>query len=172
MDHPDPEGERPDPRLVLVFEEAKRSITQQQAVLDEIRSRTGTLLAGASVATAFLGSVALKGAHHRSGRTLSLVACAVVSFVALNLLVLWILRPSKGWKFRFGATILLEGYVDDKDPATIDEMHRRLAELSEANHQSNEAKLNLLQNLFQVASGLLLAEILLWLGALIAEGGL
>jgi hypothetical protein len=43
----------------IVYEESVRAITQQEAALDGLRARTGTLLAAASITTAFLGGEAL-----------------------------------------------------------------------------------------------------------------
>jgi hypothetical protein len=53
-------SEQPDhPGYELAYQEARRAITQQQAVLDGLRGRAGTLLAVAVIVTSFLGSIAL-----------------------------------------------------------------------------------------------------------------
>jgi hypothetical protein len=46
----------------LAHQEGLRAIAQQQSVLDGLRGRAGTLLAVASLATSFLGGLALQGA--------------------------------------------------------------------------------------------------------------
>jgi hypothetical protein len=55
-------SEQPDhPGYELAYQEGLRAITQQQAVLEGLRSRAATLLAVASLVSSFLGSVAVQG---------------------------------------------------------------------------------------------------------------
>lgn len=51
-----------DERLALVFRESLRALEQQAARRDDLRNRAGSLVASASIATAFLGGQSLDGA--------------------------------------------------------------------------------------------------------------
>lgn len=64
-------GDSGDPRLKLVYEESVRGWSLQSSVLDELRNRTGILLAAASVSSAFLGSADLT--RHETFSTLSVL---------------------------------------------------------------------------------------------------
>jgi hypothetical protein len=49
----DPEG------YALAFSEGVRALSEQQAVIDSFRTRSGLLLSGAAIATSFLGQASL-----------------------------------------------------------------------------------------------------------------
>ena len=67
-------------RAALAYEASLRSIDQQQKVLEEIRSRTGILLAAASLSASFLGA-----------RAFELQGVGLLSLLALGALVAQIL---------------------------------------------------------------------------------
>ncbi len=86
----------------IVYNEAVRATTEQEDSLDDLRSRTGTLLAAASLITAFLGSQAL--ARHpiisvvRGQRVVQadldfLAWSAIAAFVAVAVFTIVILLP-------------------------------------------------------------------------------
>ena len=62
-----------DPRVRLTYDESIRGLDMQSATLDELRNRTGVLLAAASLSSAFLGATALE--HHQE----PLMACGGAS---------------------------------------------------------------------------------------------
>src|SRR4051794_35626476 len=45
----------------LAYEASERALTQQQAVLDGLRTRASILISAAAIATSFLGAQALRG---------------------------------------------------------------------------------------------------------------
>lgn len=140
----------------VAYNEALRSITQQQGVLDGLRSRAGTLFASASIATSFLGGLALQDtAVHGLGWV------AVGAFVGMALCSILILWPRWGWVFRLSADDLVRDWVDER--GTMDAMHRDLALYLERHYQANESKLGRLLILFQVAAVLLVVEVVAWL---------
>lgn len=146
-----------DGRIALVFEEARRSNTQQQRVLDELRSRTATLLSATAISTAFLGAQALaEGGFGSTG------VAATLSFVAAELMCLVILVPKGKWLFRFEVHGLLRDYVDET-PVTLDHMRAILAEHLEENFQANENRMKQLFLAFRAGAGFLMIEVLLWL---------
>jgi len=79
----------------VAYEEAVRAISQQEQVLDGVRTRAGTLLSMAAVATSFLGGLALD-----KKRLAALSLIAVLAFLAVGLLTIYILFPRGGWIFR------------------------------------------------------------------------
>jgi hypothetical protein len=68
--------EEVDSRLVLAYEESVRAWALQSAVLDELRNRTGILIATATVSSAFLGAQAL-------GSNRALSATDIIAMVVL-----------------------------------------------------------------------------------------
>ena len=73
----------------LAYEEAKRAIDRQSSTLDGLRSRAGVLLAAISLATSFVGGLALRSGD-RSRPNVGLAAAAI--FFALLAVALFILR--------------------------------------------------------------------------------
>jgi hypothetical protein len=148
----------PDPAVyALAFDEAQRSLTRQEESLDELRSRTGTLVAAAAVAVSFLGASAASGGFSLAGQL------GILAFIALSTLAVVILLPFHGWVFDNKVGELFSSYIEADDPADIVEMHRDLA-LHHAKHiADNEILLNRLYWAFRVAAGLLVLQIVLML---------
>jgi tetrahydromethanopterin S-methyltransferase subunit B len=161
-------AEQGDPRLALIFDEMRRSLDQQQRVLDELRSRTGTLVSSAGVATAFLGGVVL-GEPHRPLGTAIATAVAILAFVALTSLCLAVLLPKEGWIFRSRTDILLQDYANAN--TSMDDMLRELSTYMEGHFQKNGIAIGKLQDRFSWASVGLGIEIVSWLAALVLRGG-
>ena len=141
----------------LAYEQSRRAIEQQAAVLNELRSRTGGLLTAASLVASFLAAQAIE----RSGFD-ALAMFAMLAFLGVLGLCMSVLWPSReAWKFRLQSTLLLE----DFDPATgrtTADMHRHLATCMEEHWDHNQSRLKPLFDRFQWACGALGAEVLLW----------
>lgn len=150
-----------DPRLRLVFEESRRSLTEQQGVLDEVRARAGMVLSAASIATGFLGGVALSR-HPLGGWSV----VAILAFAGMAVVALLVLYPWGGWYFRFPAYDLLNDYVEGKDALDLDAMLRDLSIDAEANYAHNAGKIVWLHRGLSWAIGLLSAQIVAWLLAI------
>jgi hypothetical protein len=98
-------------RARLAYEASLRALDQQRRSLEEIRSRTGVLLAAASVSASFLGSKALD--HHAS---LVLTYAALALFVIAFLLGIFTLVLDEGIAFTLSGSLLharLAG-IDDR----------------------------------------------------------
>jgi hypothetical protein len=80
-----------DPRVKLAYDESVRGLDMQSAALDELRNRTGLLIAAATVASAFLGAAAL--AHQPATYWLNI--CGLLAFFGTILLCLAVLWPSQ-----------------------------------------------------------------------------
>jgi hypothetical protein len=146
-----------DHRVKLAYDESIRGLNMQSTAVDELRSRTGVLIAAATVASAFLGSAALEG-HATSywANILGLLTFIVV--IGLSLGVLW---PSETWEFVYDPEVLdRDYYVGDVD---VTEMCRAMSLGNSASHRQNQSKLNGRFRLFRFASVALLIGVLLWL---------
>jgi hypothetical protein len=82
---------RGDPRYALAFSEGVRALSEQQAVIDSFRTRSGLLLSGAAIATSFLGQASLE--HGTSFFTWF----AIALFGLLGAAVVAILWPRDDW---------------------------------------------------------------------------
>jgi hypothetical protein len=72
----------------LSYRSCAQALVQQESSLNELRSRTGTLLAANAVTASFLGAVALK-----DGRLATAAGLAVICFVLSLAAALYILLP-------------------------------------------------------------------------------
>lgn len=143
----------------LAYHEGVRALEHQERSLDELRSRAGTLLAAASLATSFLGAAALpKGAPWNWPVYLAVVAFA--GSIVLCLIVLW---PRKTWWFVNDPAKLIGDYVEDDPPASAAAMHRDLALHASTHHKDNTRKIDRLVWAFDGAAGLLFVQVLAWL---------
>ena len=161
---PTPSG---DPRgYELAYQEGVRRLDHQESSVDELRSRSGTLLAAAALAASFLGSAAIP-----DGQPWTTPVCVgLVAFVATIgacLLVLW---PRHDWHFVNNPTMVIGDYVEAEPPAGIAEIHRELALHAESNATHNDKKLRWLYWAFDAAALGLLVQVLAWLVAIL--GGL
>jgi hypothetical protein len=141
----------------LVFDQSREDLKRQEAALDELRSRTGTLIGASALVASFLGVAA-------AGDGLGLAGIlGVIAFVASAGLAIAILMPIHAWIFTNDITALLKDYVEADPPATLVEMHRDLAIHASGHIRNNERWLRILYRLFRGATILLVIEVLLLL---------
>ncbi|MGZ8707744.1 MAG: hypothetical protein ACXW0R_10220 [Gaiellaceae bacterium] len=145
----------PEELALLAYELSQRMLTQQEMRLDELRARTGTLLAASSVATSFLGPRAID----RNGvDTLALLALTAFAVSVIGSVSIPILNP----RLVFGVrrTRLFE-----EEPAreeSIADVHRRLGYWLELFFDQNQATVDRLFLVYQLAAVAVLAEVILW----------
>jgi hypothetical protein len=149
----------------LAYHESVRAIEMQARSLDELRSRTGLLLAAASVVSSFLGAAAL-----RSSNLDALTSLALLSFVAVLGLSMAILLPRRAWRFAIGASILLEDWTGERACGDEAAMHAHVARTIEQNWKANKDRIDDMLVLFQVAAGALGAEVIFWTLELVQRG--
>jgi hypothetical protein len=131
-----------------ILAEARRAISVQVGQLDELRSRTGLLLAAAALSGSFLGSTAASG-----GISLDFWGgVAVIAFtvgVASCMVVLW---PPKddAWTFVTGPKQLIKDWVKNEQSGLS--MQLFLAECLEDHYDANAERLKGLYRWFQVAA--------------------
>jgi hypothetical protein len=149
----------PDPRAYeLAYEEGVRALSQQQAVVDNFRTRAGILLSAAAIATSFLGGQALREGSFSAWSWLAVAAFAGVALLAL--LILW---PRRDWEFVAAPRRLIGTYVETADPLPLEQIHRDLALHMENSYDENASRLQAMIGYFRGASILLAVEVVLWI---------
>jgi hypothetical protein len=149
------DAERADGLEGLAFELSLRTLSQQEAVLDELRRRAGTLLAATAVVTSFLGARALQDAAYK-WLTIPGLAAAVISI----LLSVYVLTPKANLNFAIHGAAMYEYFF--RAGADLDEAHRTLAYWNRETWDANQRVLYRLVAFFRIACGGLIAAALLW----------
>jgi hypothetical protein len=148
----------------VVYEESVRALAQQRELLDGLRNRSGTLLAAASVATAFLSGQALRGQAELD----PLGWCAIVLFCVVVILAVSVLIPWR-WTFAHHPHSLIGVHLESLDPprgwqpSSLHEIYRDLSYWNGVHYDENGRKLRVMFGLFGLACTALAAEIVLWL---------
>jgi hypothetical protein len=160
-----------DPRLQLIYEEARRAVERQAARVNEVRTRASSVLAAASIVAAFLGSGAFETAPTATAENVTAWAyLAAISFVGVGVLVAWILRPRKSWVFQRRADRQLHAYLEQGLSDDIDRMRQSLAQLLHQDYVENEQRINQLKTPLVVAVVLLVLEMVAFFIDLRARG--
>jgi hypothetical protein len=138
----------------MIHDEALRGIARQQSVIENIRSRSGTLFAAASLVSAFLGGQALQREPQLDG----LAWIAVGSFFVLFVVALLILWPW-GFKFILDPVILIEDHVGKSVP----QLQVYLAGIWRENYLWNQRRVKKLSVILRVGLVALVVEVFAWL---------
>jgi hypothetical protein len=146
-----------DPRVRVIYDESVRGLDMQSDWLDELRQRTGVLIAAATVTAALLGASALE--HHDAKYSLNVLGfMAFAATIALCIGVLW---PTPDWEFNYQADHLNEWYQEEElDPT---EMCREMAINNAESRANNKGMLKGRYKLFRFACGALAADVIFWL---------
>jgi hypothetical protein len=143
----------------LAYDANLRALDKQEALLAEVRSRTGLLLGASSLATSFLGQRAFEGSP-----SLGLSIVAVGAFVVSIASGVFILLPKDNLVFSLVGTAIYERlYEFREDPG---ELYRRLAYDMDRFWTENDAKLQRLFQTYRLAAAALVIEILSLIGLL------
>jgi hypothetical protein len=140
----------------LSYELSLRTLSQQESSLNELRARTATLIAAASVVTSFLGGAAIARGGLDAWSVLALFA-----FIASILLATWVLLPKENLIFSVHGSALFEDEIR-ADVFEIGETHRRLAYWLDGYHAENEPKLSRLFACYRWSTVALLGEVIFW----------
>ena len=149
-----------DPRTALLYKESLRALTQQQAVLDNLRTRTGILLSAAAISSSFLGAQALADSDPTVWSW-----CAIGSFAVLGLLLVAVLLPRGDWYFSQNVDQLesVFGKRETNGRASLETIQHDLAHANQDAWSYNAYKINKLFMQFNLAAGFLVLEIAFWL---------
>lgn len=135
----------------LAYDVSVRTLDKQEALLAELRSRTGVLLAASSLATSFLGQEAF--------RRPSLVAMLVIvcAFVLSIGACVFILLPTSRFIFSLvGPSVYEQLYPLRENPG---EIYRRLAYDLDRFWEANDQRLQSLFQAYRIAAAGLVTEI-------------
>ena len=143
----------------LAYELASRALKEQDGALDELRSRTGTLLAAAALVASFLGARSLDNVGFNWATVVALAA-----FAATALLSVYVLFPRQGLARSLSGPAVYEYFVaKDVDVA---ETRRQLAYWMQDAYAGNLRLVNRLFWGFRMASAALVLEVVFWSVAL------
>jgi hypothetical protein len=151
-----------------IYDQSFRALDEQARVLDALRARAGALVAGANVATAFLGGLA--GAI-RPGASLRLGTSswtAVALFAAAVLLSLVVMTPRPNWVFLHHPHRMIDMYLDPEAPVTLRQYRRAITYYNGRNVDANARQLRWLFRTLSAASVCLASEVVLWLWILVS----
>jgi hypothetical protein len=166
----DPESYR------ILFDEAVRALSAQKASVDELRTRSGVMLTGAGVVSAFLGSAALtafsdantRNATNRTtdppllaGGMYAGIVVAIVLTIAASAIFVLILR-TKAWSFQSNTQLLLAEYIETEQPASPSEIRRSLAWYMHDAEEQNQATLGRLYKWFNRGAIVFIADLIVW----------
>jgi hypothetical protein len=144
----------------LAYEEAVRTLSQQEGVMESFRSRAGALLSAAAITTSFLGAQAL-----HTGEAGPTVWLALACFAGLSGTILAMLLPGRA-EFAADPRRVVAAYIETDCPLSMAEIHRELALHMEDSHADNSFTIKRFAVAFRLACGLMTVEVALWLVAL------
>lgn len=139
----------------LAYEFSLRALSQQEAALDELRSRTGTLLAASSLVVSFLGAQAID--HSGFGPA---AALALATFIGSIVCCVLVLMPRAGLVFSLSGPVLFEREYGQE--GGTDETLRRLAYWIDGFRADNEPVIQRLFSWYRLGAIALVVEVALW----------
>lgn len=130
------------------WQAALRGLDKQEGLLEELRTRTGVLLAASSLAASFLGQQAFQNPSPR-GLAIAALAAFVISIAAS----VFILLPKKNLIFAEAGAGLYEGLYAVRED--MPEVYWRLAYDLDRFWESNDKKINWLTRAYTLAASAL-----------------
>lgn len=127
--------------------------------MNELRARTGTLLAASSIVASFLGG---RASDEETGVFTVLALVAFVGSVAASI---YVLAPKDGLIFALRGSALFEAEQDD--PGGLPETHRRLAYWLESFYDENHKTIRWMFRAYWAATIAVLGQVLLWVFELV-----
>lgn len=149
----------------LAYEEAKRALDVQESVVNELRTRSGILIAAAAITMSFFGGPALADGDVGTAGWLAIACFGLVG--ASVLAVLW---PRTDWTFTIDAERFIGTYIEsDGGPLPLPGIHRDLALHMAASYVVNARQLRLLTIAFRLGAGFLVGEVIAWVADIVDE---
>ena len=135
----------------LAFELTRGSLAEQEKRLADLRSRSGTILAAASIAGSFLAT--------KNGDVDTTAALAIIAYVLCVGAALYVLLPhALILEFRGSVITDLEAELG----GGLDAAYDAVTEWLEDFHEDNRDKLTALGRWFTASCGALGAEVVMW----------
>lgn len=146
-----------DSRYEIAYDEAVRALSQQQSMIDSLRTRAGLLLSAAAITTSFLGAQALSDGQPDLATWLALSA-----FVSLSIVTLAVLWPHS-LEFTANPANVIESYIETEEPLSVPEIHRDLSLHMHDSYAENLGGQKVLASRFRLAGVLLTVEVIFWI---------
>jgi hypothetical protein len=139
----------------IAYELSLRVLDQQERVVNDLRARTGTLLAASSLVASFLG-----GRGIDDGEPGILTGLALAAFAASVAASVYVLLPKPSLIFALRGTVLFE--EEFADPGGLPETYRRLVYWLEGYRAANEPTIGRLFAFYRGATAAVLVQVILW----------
>jgi hypothetical protein len=136
----------------IAYDNAIRALDKQENVLEELRARTGVLLAAASLAASLLRSGALDDPH-----PIALLVVALIAFAVVLAACLFVLMPRSFVFSLEGPAVYERLYEFRNDPA---EIHRWLAYQLQRFWEENDRRMAPVKRAFRAAATGLVVEVI------------
>src|ERR1043165_1049782 len=137
----------------VAYEEALRALDKQERLLEELRARTGVLIAASALAASFLGPPAFLHSNPR-GLSISALAAFVVTLAAS----IFILLPKTNLIFAASGLGIYKSFYELREEMA--DVYRHLVYDLQAYWDSNNREMLWLSRAFTLASAALVAEVL------------
>jgi hypothetical protein len=147
----------------LSYDAAVRALDLQERGIEQLRARTGTLLAASSLTASFLGAQTIQ----HTGGLGTLGALALISLAASIVLSVYVLLPKSGFVFSVNAPRMYETLYEIAEDE--EEVRRRLIYWLEEYWKANQSKIEDLGRYFFGASIALTLQLVFWSWALAAN---
>jgi hypothetical protein len=136
----------------LVYETAQTGLDKQERVVEELRARTGGLLAASSIAASFLGEPAFRNPP------LVVAALALAAFVATIAACVYVLTPKRQLVFAQSGGALYQELYDVRED--LGQVYRRLAYSLDDFWTDNDATIHALFTAYRWRAAAMVVEIL------------
>ncbi len=143
----------------VAYDEAVRTLSDQKAVIDGLRSRAGILFSAAAITTSFLGARALHGSDWSAFSWLALGA-----FVGSATALFAIVWPRR-WEFALNPH-MIRSYIESTELPSIEDLYRELSFHIYGSYLKNRAGSEELVVYLQIANVLLAFELVAWIAAI------
>lgn len=159
-----------DKRLELAYDAAQKKLAMQDATLGNVRTRANTLLATAALFTSFSAGIGLLNTDSSKGPVFPTCAATwlAVIMVLLGVCVVYISWTVKEWHYVPSARIIMEKIGKNKSE---DEIREFVTKAMIDGADSNAPPLRRRQLAFRASNILLVIEVSLLVGVLIASRG-
>jgi hypothetical protein len=135
----------------LAFDLTRSSLSEQEQRLADLRSRSGTVLAAASIAGSFLAT--------QNGDVDTFAALAIVAYLFCVGAAVYVLLPH-ALVLEFRGSVVTE--LDAQLGGGLDAAYEAVTEWLEQFHEENRSKLDLLVRWYTASCAALGAEVVLW----------
>jgi hypothetical protein len=145
----------------LSYDSAVRALDLQERAVEQLRARTGTLLAASSLTASFLGLQA----DQRTGGLGTFGALALISLAGSIGLCVYVLLPKSRLVFSLRAPTMYEGLFELADDD--EEVRKRLIYWLEEYWQGNQRQIEILDRYYLGAAVTLMLQLVFWSCALL-----